>query len=136
MLDDEQLLTLQAVVNTIIPPDDFPAGWEAGVGDYILGQLSRDLQSLVPQYQQWLSALYNEACYAYGKPFDKLSPDVQAALLQKIEQGHVQTYWRTEPAPFFELIVQHCAEGFYSNPENGGNQDGIAWQMIGFEVRG
>ena len=34
------------------------------------------------------------------------------------------------------MIVEHCAEGFYSNPENGGNKDGIAWEMIGFEVRG
>jgi hypothetical protein len=32
--------------------------------------------------------------------------------------------------------VEHSAEGFYSDPGNGGNRDNIAWKMIGFEVTG
>ena len=136
MLNEQQLTALKAVVNTIIPPDDYPAGWEAGVGDYLLHQFTRDLQPIFPQYQQWLAALDDESCAVHGKVFAELDSDTQTALLEKIEQGQIQTQWNIEPASFFQMVVVHCAEGFYSNPENGGNKDGIGWQMIGFEVRG
>lgn len=136
MLDQQQIRTLEAVVNTIIPPDDFPAGWEAGVGDYLLRQFDHDLKSLLPQYQQWLSALDKESHTVHSKSFAELDADAQTTLLENIEKGQIQTTWDIEPAPFFSMIVEHCAEGFYSNSENGGNKDGIAWEMIGFEVRG
>jgi hypothetical protein len=136
MLDEHQLNTLKAVVNTIIPPDDFPAGWEAGVGDYLLQQFTRDLQPIVSDYQQWLGALNDEACAVHGKVFAEISSEAQTELLAEIEQGQIQVQWNIDAAAFFQLIVAHCAEGFYANPENGGNKDGIGWQMIGFEVRG
>jgi hypothetical protein len=136
MFDEHQLITLKAVVDTIIPLDDYPAGWEAGVGDYLLQQFTRDLQPIVSDYQQWLSALNEEACAVYGKVFAEISPYAQTALLEKIELGQTQVQWNMDAAAFFQLIIAHCAEGFYANPENGGNKDGIAWQMIGFEVRG
>ena len=44
MLDEHQLNTLKAVVDTIIPPDDYPAGWEVGVGDYLLQQTMRGVR--------------------------------------------------------------------------------------------
>jgi hypothetical protein len=34
------------------------------------------------------------------------------------------------------MLAEHCAEGFYSDPGNGGNHSESAWKMIGFEVRG
>ena len=41
-----------------------------------------------------------------------------------------------ELARFFALLVGHTMEGFYGDPGNGGNRGRIAWEMIGFEVRG
>lgn len=136
MFDEQQLNTLKAVVNTIIPPDDFPAGWAAGVGDYLLHQFTHDLKAIVPAYQQWLTALNDESCAVHGKVFAEISPEAQTALLEKIERGQIQTQWNIDAATFFQMVVAHCAEGFYANPENHGNKNGIAWQMIGFEVRG
>ena len=136
MLTEPQIVILQAVINVVIPPDDFPGGWDAGVGDYLLGQFERDLKDLASVYQQGLLAIDAEAKAIGGKTFADLTPDAQEALLVEIEQGHVQTVWPLEPAPFFAMLVEHCAEGFYSDPGNGGNRDSVAWKMIGFEVTG
>ncbi len=135
MFTPEQLTTLAAVVNRIIPPDDDPGGWTAGVGDYLRQQLQGDLAPLLAQYQQALTALDAEAQAFIGRSFAAMDAEAQDALLRQIEQGNVQTPWLVDPASFFALLVEHCAEGFYSDPSNGGNRNQVAWQMIGFEVR-
>jgi hypothetical protein len=134
MFTSEQLAILQAVVNRIIPPDDDPGGWDAGVGDYLMAQFKRDLKPLLPQYRQALDALDEEAQSFVGRSFVRLDADAQDALLRQIERGEVQNRWPVDPAAFFKLLVEHCAEGFYSDPGNGGNRDQVAWRMIGFEV--
>jgi hypothetical protein len=53
-------------------------------------------------------------------------------VLQDIEAGEVLTVWEVEPRYFFNLLVNTTAEGFYSNPEQGGNRDAISWTMTGF----
>jgi hypothetical protein len=136
LLSPQQITTLQAVVNRIIPPDDWPGGWEAGVGDYLFRQFERDLKGAVETYQQGLDALDAEAQAVYSHPFAQLSEAQQDSLLMQIERGEVQTDWQVVPAAFVNMLAHHCAEGFYADPGNGGNRGGIAWQMIGFEVRG
>jgi hypothetical protein len=56
MFTGRQLATLGALVDRIIPPDDFPSGWEAGVGAYLERQLSRDLQPWIETYRAGLDA--------------------------------------------------------------------------------
>lgn len=136
MLTEEQITVLKAVVNTIIPPDDDPGGWDGGVGDYLFRQFERDLADYLSIYQQGLLAIEAEAQASAGQSFADLTLDMQEVLLTKIEQGLVQTAWPTDPVLFFAALAQHCAEGFYSDPGNGGNRGGAAWKMIGFEVTG
>ena len=134
MLSPKQHLILETLVDCIIPPDDYPGGWEAGVGDYLFKQFEGDLKDALPMYQAGLLALDIEAMAVHKKAFVGLSSDEQAELLTQIEQGNVQSEWSIDPGNFLEQVVQHCAEGFYSDPGNGGNKNGIAWQMIGYEV--
>ena len=47
LFSERQAATLRAMVDRLIPPDDFPGGWEAGVGDYLARQLSGDLRPLL-----------------------------------------------------------------------------------------
>jgi hypothetical protein len=134
MLSDHHVDTLCAAVNRIIPPDDFPGGWDGGVGDYLFRQFERNLKAVVDTYARGLDALDAEAQVVHGQIFNPLDSSLQDALLAQIEQGIVKTVWSVDPSAFFSMMVGHCMEGFYSDPGNGGNRDGVAWKMIGFEV--
>ncbi len=136
MLSSSEIEVLRAAVNRIIPADDYPAGWEAGVGDYLMQQFTADLQQHISTYQHGLAYLEAEAKAVYQASFINLSPLQLDALLTRIEQNQVTTHWQTDPAEFFTLLVNHSMEGFYSDPQNGGNHNSVAWDMIGFEVRG
>lgn len=133
----EQLSTLRALVDRVIPADEYPSGWEAGVGDYLLHQLERgDLRRLVNTYRAGLTALDAESCAALGVHFDQADTAAQDSLLARLEKASVETVWPVNPAQFFTLVIEHCMEGYYSDPGNGGNRGGVSWKMIGFEVRG
>ena len=134
MFEPRQLQTLQTLVDTIIPEDDYPSGWEAGVGDYLLRQLESDLENCLSLYRDWLDALEIEAEKVFQRSFASLDLKARTSLLEAIEQGDIKSDWRVDQAGFFATIVEHCTEGFYADPGNGANRDGIAWAMVGFEV--
>ena len=136
MFNERQFATLRALVDRIIPPDDYPSGWQAGVGDYLAGQFERDLRPQLERYRAGLNALDAEARVAAGVGFAELDPAGQDALLGRVEAGQVQADWPLDPAAFFRDAIEHAMEGFYSDPGNRGNRDGVSWRMIGFEVRG
>lgn len=131
-LSPQQMTTLRAAIDRIIPPDDYPGGWDAGVGDYLLRQFARDLASLLPIYQACLDGFDTAAWADQGLDFAALDPTAQDTLLTRIEAGA----HGDDLATFFRLLVAHTMEGYYGDPGNGGNRDQIAWRMIGFEVRG
>ena len=134
-LTEAQLAALRALVNRIIPPDDFPGGWEAGAGDYLLRQLAGDLAPLRAAYAAGLSALDAEAQAAGAASFAAMPAEAQDALLVRVEAGRVAAEWPIDPAEFFRNAVTHTAEGYYSDPGNGGNRGGVAWQMLGYLVK-
>jgi hypothetical protein len=121
MFTDTQTHTLRALVNCIVPADDYPGGWDAGVGNYLERLLTQEPQFLFA-YRSGLDTLELEA-----PEFHLWMPDTQTTLLTRLEQDKVQ-------GAFFRLLVSHVMEGFYADPGNGGNHDGIAWQMIGYKV--
>lgn len=135
MLNATQQATLQAALNRIIPADDYPNAWEAGVGDYLFRQFAGDLRSLLPVYQSGLDALDAEAQTRFSAPFAQLAEGDQDALLRQVEAGTVQTSWPAPPEEFFAMLVNHAAEGYYSDPGNGGNHNALAWEMIGFQIQ-
>ena len=136
MFNERQLQTLHAAIDRVIPADDFPGGVEAGVADYLLKQLGRDLTHLAQDYPRFCDALEAEARASQGQAFAALTDERQDALLTRVERGEVLADWPLDPAAFFAEFIEHCAEGFYSDPGNGGNRDGVAWRMIGYEVNG
>jgi Gluconate 2-dehydrogenase subunit 3 len=134
MLTTEQRVTLDALADCLIPPDDLPGAVEAGAIEYLLRQLAADLQPLLAMYRSGLDALDREALSVAGVRFSAMPAEAQAELLRRISHGETATAWGTSPAAFVQAAAEHVAEGFYSDPGNGGNRDQVAWRMVGFEV--
>ena len=131
-LTDEQQQTLRAAADRIIPPDDYPGAWQSGVGDYLARQFEGDLLPVLDDYRSGLTALEAESIARFQQSFTLLSHSQQDTLLQQIEAGEVLTVWNVAPTVFFNLLVNTTAEGFYSEPEQGGNHNGMSWAMTGF----
>src|SRR5689334_11771632 len=125
--------TLRALVDCLIPPDDFPGAYEAGVCDYLERLLRTDLVEDAEFFRAGINAIDAEALAWFDKSFAQLSPSEQHATLAAIESGAVKASWPIPPSRFFDMLVNTTAEGYYSEPEQGGNRGAISWAMTGFE---
>ena len=125
--------TLRAVVDCVIPPDDFPGAYDAGVCDYIKQLFQTDLAEHAEFFRAGIDAIESEALATFNAPFAALSRDQQISILERIESGAVKTSWPISPARFFDMLVNTTAEGYYSDPQQGGNRGRVSWAMTGFE---
>jgi hypothetical protein len=123
------------VVDCLIPPDEFPGAYDAGVCDYLSRLFDSDLATQLEFFRAGLDAIETESRARFGTSFSSLTREAQTATLQAIEFGDVLTLWPISPVRFFNLLVTTAAEGFYSDPQQGGNREAISWQMTGFEER-
>lgn len=130
-LNPAQVGCLRAVCHRLIPADEFPGGWENDCGEYLAGQFARDLAPQVPTYRAGLDALDAEAQARHARNFAELDAPAQDELLSGLERGQTQTKW-PDARRFFEMLLNHSAEGYYADPDNGGNRAKASWQMIGF----
>jgi hypothetical protein len=135
-LTDQELRTLDALIDRIIPKDDFPSASENGVGNFIRQILKTDLKHRAEEARLGLKSLNDEATVSKNQSFANLSADEQDQLLRIIEFGEdTRAVWPIPPKRFFEWIVQLTNEGYYADPSNGANLDCISWRMIGYEPR-
>ena len=125
--------TLPAVVDCLIPSDDFPGAFDAGVCDYIEQLFHTDLAEHADFFRAGIDALETEALATCNATFAVLPRDRQISILEGIEHGEVNTSWPISPAHFFEMLVNITAEGYYSDPQQGGNRGQVSWVMTGFE---
>ena len=125
--------TIRAVVDCLIPPDDFPGAYEAGVCNYLERLLQTDLAEHADFFRAGIDAIDTEALARYNTRFEALTPDQQISVLAGIESGAVKTSWPVAPSRFFEMLVNTTAEGYYSDPQQGGNRGCASWVMTGFE---
>lgn len=128
-----RLETLRAVVDCLIPPDDYAGAFDAGVCDFIVRLFETDLAEQRTFFDAGLEAIESEALARFDTQFAALTPDQQVAILEGIERCSVNTPWPIAPDQFFEILVRTTAEGYYSDPEQGGNRGSISWAMTGFQ---
>src|SRR6185436_7294845 len=124
---------LNAVVDCLIPPDDFPGAYDAGVCDYLERIFQTDLAAQSEFFRAGIDGINAEALEQFNKPFANLTPDQKLSTLAAIESNQVKTSWPISPSLFFEMLVNTTAEGYYSDPQQGGNRNGRSWVMTGFE---
>lgn len=125
--------TLRTVVDCLIPPDDFPGAYDAGVCEYLNRLFESDLRDEAEFFNTGLNSIEEEANARYGGSFQTLTSDQQTSTLEAIQHGDVVIDWPVSPRRFFDMLICTTAEGFYSNPEQGGNRRAISWFMTGFE---
>lgn len=111
------LQTFRAVLDRIIPADDFPGATAAGVDRFILELWDAGLIEEKDELIRGFAALDQVA----GGSFELLPEAEQDELLQ----GVSHTVW-------FAKLCELAAEGYYSDPDNGANPGAISWQMIGY----
>jgi len=133
MFDATQYATLRAVVDCMIPADESPGGVQAGVDRYIMHLLQHDGAGFYPQYVAALGALQQEAQLRHGCGFAQLSLDRATELLHALTAGDTQAPWQIGASEWIALVAEHCAEGFYADPRQGGQREALAWHMLGYE---
>ena len=146
---------LQAAVERLIPADEkWPGAAEAGVVNYIdlqmagqwgkgellyrHGPFRKGTPSQGYQLEYTPAELFRRSIAAIsahlsdpGKSFDQLPPAEKDAYLTSLEKGGIDL----DGVPsniFFDFLLKHTVEGFFSDPIYGGNKNKIAWKMIGF----
>ena len=154
-LNDSDKRFLESAVDRLIPPDDrWPGAGQAGVVNYINLQMAGawgrgellyrhgPFRSGTPSqgfqleytpaelFRRSISAI-NTHFTAQGKAFDQLPSAEQDSYLASLEKGGIDL----DGVPcnvFFELLLKHTVEGFFSDPIYGGNKNKVGWRMLGF----
>lgn len=74
----------------------------------------------------------NEWCKAqYGAIFAELPAEKQDEALKRIEKDEVEIA-ELRSGDFFSFLLQNTKEGYFADPQYGGNYDMAAWVYIGF----
>lgn len=134
-LNEEEIALLDAVVEQIIPTDDFPGGKWANVSNFIDKQLDTYYRIHQSAYREGLAAFQKTVIQMKGKKFEELPFPDQTALLEKMEKGEFTgDYWADHPAAgFFDMVRQHSLQGYYGSPVHGGNKEYISYHMLGLD---
>jgi len=123
-LSPEQAVEIESVAAQIIPKDDTPGAREAGTIYFIdraLTTFDQDKQAAYTQGLKDLRAKTHEL-FPDADKFSGLNPTQQVQVLTALER-----------TAFFAQVRLHTIVGFFANPEYGGNQEKIGWNLIGFE---
>lgn len=150
----EEAQFIEAAIARLIPTDENPGGIEAGVPNYLDKQLggawgagerlflSGPWQPTRPGlgYQLPLTPgdLFHSAVKAInaelaksGQPFWEMSPEQQDDYLHKLEEGGIDLNGVPSDI-FFGQLWGMTIEGFFCDPVYGGNNEMVAWKLIGF----
>jgi gluconate 2-dehydrogenase gamma chain len=122
---DREGADFDAFAARILPTDDTPGAREAGCVGFADQALGTFMADLLPAMRGGLEGLAQRA-RAAGRPFAELDEDVQDEIVGAVE--------REDPG-FFFVARSLVVIGLLSNPEHGGNRDGVGWELVGFENR-
>lgn len=124
-----QAALMESLVDQFIPRDDYPSASDAGVVHFIDQKLAGPFGSFfIARYEAGLKQIDQLSRQRFHHEFALLPADQQSDLLHAI----ADKAYGADIHDFFQLALQDTFEGYYGNPEDGGNRDGASWKMIGF----
>jgi gluconate 2-dehydrogenase gamma chain len=120
----DQAAEVEAMAARIIPTDDLPGAREAGTVYFIDRALTTFASGAAALYVEGLETLQSRTRERFpgSDRFSRLTDEQQIQVLTSIQD-----------TPFFGVVRQHTILGFFADPAFGGNQDGIGWELIGFD---
>ncbi len=122
-LDDQLLI---AVIDRIVPPDEFAGASQAGVHHFVRRIFATDLAPRAAMFFSFLGQLDTHAIERFQRRFAELDERQQDDLLKQAEAGTIVS------AGWFGQLVDLVMEGYYADPSNGGNTDQASWKMLGY----
>lgn len=122
---------LAAAIDRLIPADDFPSATQAGGMRFLQELFNGDSASKAEQLLAGLDGLADESQLRHGREFAELADAEKDALLRDVEDGALRAQWTTAPQPFFELLLNVTAEGYYADTAHG--RVPASWEMIGYD---
>ena len=133
VLGEDEVLTLLAACNQIVPPDEDPGAGDAGAVRFVDRQLATRWRGELPFWRAGIRGLDATARRRHGKALAELPFERQTSLLQEVERGAVEaTDWSgAPPKVFFARLRAATMMSFYGDPRHGGNQDRVSWRMLG-----
>jgi gluconate 2-dehydrogenase gamma chain len=101
--------------------------WAAGtpMQGYQLRQTPAEL------YRQGIMATEAYCNKTYQGRFATLTAAQQDAVLKGLEGGTI-AFDDVPAKAFFEMLLQNTIEGFFGDPQYGGNRDKVGWKLVGF----
>jgi gluconate 2-dehydrogenase gamma chain len=129
-LTPSEFKTVEAISGRIMPATDTPGAIEAGSAFYIDQALAGAYEAQRATYQRGLAELDRVCVAAHGQAFTGLDEAQQDAVLTALEAGEIPEI--DKGAQFFALLRTHVLEGFFCEPQYGGNRDLIGWKLVGF----
>ena len=121
---------IESIAERMVPADASPGGKAAGVVFYIDGVLAGPFGKFYrTSYEEGLSMIDASSQKRFGGAFASLPPQQQDSILEDLQASASSE----SDKRFVDLLWRHVMEGYYGDPEHGGNRDGASWKMIGFE---
>lgn len=111
--------SLDAVLDTLIPDDDYPGALRTGVPDRIVELLAGSPRRM-RFYRRGLNAIERQARGSQGRSFHELPLAQRSEVLGDLQTGF------SPGAIFFRSIRREAMTAFYSSPE--------AYAMLGYEA--
>ena len=116
MLGAAERVLLVAVIDRIMPADEYPSASGFGAIDYV-EQMLTGSASMLEVVRAGLDGLERAGFAA-----------ADAARQDEMLRGVEREGW-------FAHLVELTGEGVYADPGNGGNRDALSWTMVGYEHR-
>jgi len=131
-LTEQEGLLLDALVEQIIPTDEWPGGRDAGVTNFIDRQLVGPYARHQESYRKGLLAIRESCASRYGKSFEALAWEEQTTFLKAMEAGKMadKNWEKGFDKQFFGLLRSHSMQGFYGSPRHGGNKNYVSYKMM------
>jgi choline dehydrogenase-like flavoprotein len=111
---------LRALIDAIVPRDDYPSASDAGGADFLRTVL-RERPDWGRRVERVLRLVDESARDLYGDGLEALDAAVRTAVLDRLTDD-----------PDFAWMAQLVWGGYYADEGNGGNQHLASWSMLGW----